>query len=103
MTALQKRVRASKRTPKKPTVADRLRARMEREARLNAKVPPTPLTEKLLNINASAQAIGVSPWTLRHWLAEGRLNYRRIGRRVYLTESEITRLAGSEFQAVNAA
>jgi len=94
--------RRAARGQKTTTVADRLRARMEREARLSAKTPPAPLTEKLFNISAAAERLGLSPWTLRHWLAEGKLNYRRISRRVYLTESEIARLSGVAVAAVAA-
>jgi hypothetical protein len=85
-------------------VADLLRARMEREQKLNAKRPATPLTEKLTPITAVARdRVGISVWTLRHMASEGRLNYRRIGRRLFISESEIARIAGNEVLAVNAA
>jgi hypothetical protein len=102
MPTLQKRVRASKRA-KKPCVADLLRVRMEREQKLNAKTPATPLTEKLSPITAAAIRLGVSVWTLRHYAGAGKLNYRRLGRRMFISESEIARLAGNEVQAVKAA
>jgi hypothetical protein len=98
-------VRSARRTPKKQksTVADLLRARMERERKLCAKVPAPPLTEKLNSIVAAAARLGLSVWTLRHWSCTGQLNYRRIGRRMFVSESEIARLAGNEVQAVNVA
>jgi hypothetical protein len=103
MAATQKSARASKRAPKKPTVADLLARRMERERRLNAKAPPAALNEKLFPITTAAPRLGISVWLLRHMASDGRLNYRRIGRRIFISESEIARLAGSELKAVNAA
>ncbi len=102
-SAQKKPVRSARRTPKKPTVADLLRARMERERKVSAKTPAPALTEKLSHINAAAALLGLSVWTLRHWACTGQLNYRRIGRRLYVSQSEIARLAGGEVQAVNAA
>lgn len=102
-TVAAKNARRAVRAPKKPCVADLLALRMEREARLFAKSPATPLTEKLSPITAAAGRLGLSVWTLRHHASSGKLNYRRIGRRLYISESEIARLAGGEVQAVNAA
>lgn len=99
----KKAVRSARRIPKKPTVADLLRARIAREQKLSPKAPTLPLTEKLSHINVAAARLGMSVWTLRHYACTGRLNYRRIGRRLFVTESEIARLAGNEVQAVNAA
>jgi hypothetical protein len=102
--ARKKVVRPARPAPKnkKPCVADLLRARMEREQKLNAKTPAPPLTENLFPITAAAKKLGRSVWTLRHMASEGRLNYRRGGRRMFITESEIARLAGKEVLAVNA-
>ena len=105
MSAQKKSARSSMRAPKKPTVADRLRARMDRERQLSAKTPPRPLNEKLFPLTAAPeQGAPYAVWTLRHMAASGRLNYRRIGRRLFITESEIARLrCGAEVRAVNAA
>ena len=98
----RKPARPARHTPQKPTVADLLRAKMERERKLCAKAPVVPPTEKLTPITKATPRVGYSVWALRHMAADGRLNYRRIGRRIFITESEIARLAGSELQAVNA-
>jgi hypothetical protein len=104
MSAQRNASRASKRSPKKPTVADLLAARIAREQRLVPKTTTAPVvTERLIHIGIAAERLGVSVWTLRHWACEARLNYRRVGRRIFVTESEIARLAGPVVTAVNAA
>lgn len=99
----QKHVRVSRRAPKKPCVAELLAARIQRERALAAKMPAPSLTEKLFPLTAAASRLGLSVWTLRHWAVEGRLNYRRLGRRLFITEAEISRIAGAEIRSVNAA
>ena len=47
--------------------------------------------EALLNIEQAAQKLGLSPWTLRLYLRQGKLRPVRIGRRVLLEEAELSR------------
>lgn len=51
------------------------------------------MTDKLaLGLKEAAAAVGLSPWTLRHWIKQGRLRAVRLGRRVLLEPSELQRL-----------
>jgi excisionase family DNA binding protein len=45
--------------------------------------------EALLNIEQAAQKLGLSPWTLRLYIAQKKLSVVRLGRRVLLEPSEI--------------
>ena len=47
--------------------------------------------EALLSIEQAAQKLGLSPWTLRLYLRQGKLRPVRIGRRVLLEEAELSR------------
>lgn len=47
--------------------------------------------EALLSIEQAAQKLGLSPWTLRLYLRQGKLRPVRIGRRVLLEEVELSR------------
>ena len=47
--------------------------------------------EALLNIEQAAQKLGLSPWTLRLYLRQGKLRPVRIGRSVLLEEAELSR------------
>ncbi len=46
----------------------------------------------LMGIDKAAELLGISPWTVRGYIREGRLRPVRLGRRVLLTESELERL-----------
>ncbi len=46
---------------------------------------------QLLDINASAKALSISPWTVRAFIREGKIHPIRIGRRVLLETSELER------------
>ena len=46
---------------------------------------------RLFNINAIAETLSLSPWTVRALIRNGRLNPTRIGRRVLVGESELSR------------
>ncbi len=46
---------------------------------------------KLLDLKGAAALLGVSPWTLRAFVAKGQIVPVRIGRRVLLEEAEIER------------
>jgi excisionase family DNA binding protein len=45
----------------------------------------------LLDIPRAAKLLSISPWTVRNYIAQGKLNPVRIGRRVLLEESELLR------------
>lgn len=47
--------------------------------------------EALLSIDKAAEKLGLSPWTLRLYLRQGKLRPVRIGRRVLLEEAELSR------------
>lgn len=48
--------------------------------------------ERLLSIDAAAlQLGGISPWTVRAWISQGRLRRTKVGRRTMLRESELER------------
>jgi excisionase family DNA binding protein len=50
-------------------------------------------TEKIaLDIDSAAKAISVSPWTIRKWIATGKLAATRLGRRVCVTPEALRRL-----------
>jgi excisionase family DNA binding protein len=46
----------------------------------------------LYDINSAARLLSISPWTVRSYIAEGKLKAVRIGRRVLLQEVELERL-----------
>ena len=47
---------------------------------------------KLLSINAAAESLSISPWTVRAYIRTRKLRPVRIGRRILLTEAELERL-----------
>ena len=46
---------------------------------------------KLINVKEAAGLLGVSPFTVRAWLREGRLAHIRLGRRVVLDPADLAR------------
>jgi excisionase family DNA binding protein len=48
--------------------------------------------EALLSIERAAQVLGISPWTVRRYIATQKLIPVRIGRRVLLEERELQRI-----------
>jgi excisionase family DNA binding protein len=50
------------------------------------------MTKQLLSVEIAAQRLSISPWTIRAWIAEGRIASAKIGRRRLVPESEIERL-----------
>jgi excisionase family DNA binding protein len=46
----------------------------------------------LKSVDEAAGLLGISPWTVRAWIREGRLRPVRLGRRVLLSEAELERL-----------
>jgi excisionase family DNA binding protein len=50
-------------------------------------------TQKLVfDIREAAYALSLSPWTIRRYITDGKLKPIRIGRRVLIEPSELTRL-----------
>jgi excisionase family DNA binding protein len=47
---------------------------------------------KLLRIEQTADLLGVSPWTIRAWVAQGKLKSVKLGSRRLVPESEVVRL-----------
>jgi len=45
-----------------------------------------------VGINEAARVIGLSPWTIRKYIANGKIAAIRIGRRVLIEPSELLRL-----------
>lgn len=45
-----------------------------------------------LGLKEAAAMVGLSPWTLRHWIKQGRLRSVRLGRRVLIEPGELERL-----------
>ena len=46
----------------------------------------------LRSIEQAAGLLGISPWTIRAYIRDGKLRPVRLGRRVLLTENELERL-----------
>lgn len=48
--------------------------------------------EALLSIERAAQVLGISPWTVRRYIATKKIRSVRIGRRVLLEQQELERI-----------
>lgn len=62
------------------------------------------MVEKLLlSVRESGEATGLSPWTIRKYIAKGKINPTRIGRRVLIEPAELQRLIenGRQKQKLN--
>jgi excisionase family DNA binding protein len=46
---------------------------------------------QLYDVKAAAQALAVSPWTIRGYIRDGKLNPVRLGRLVRIAEEELQR------------
>jgi excisionase family DNA binding protein len=51
-----------------------------------------PLQQLLISIKESAAAIGLSPWTVRQYVRDGKIKAVRISRRVLVEPSELENL-----------
>jgi excisionase family DNA binding protein len=51
-----------------------------------------PLQQLLIGIREAAAAIGLSPWTVRQYIRDGKIKAVRIGRRVLVEPSELENL-----------
>lgn len=49
----------------------------------------------LKNVEEAARLLGISPWTVRAYIRDGRLRPVRLGRRVLLEETELERFIAS--------
>ncbi len=54
--------------------------------------------ERLLSIDDTAICLGLSPWTIRAWLRDGKLNSHKIGKRRLIPASEVARLLEQTFK-----
>lgn len=50
--------------------------------------------DKLISVSKTAEILGISPWTIRAWIAQGKLGSAKLGSRRLVPESEIERLIG---------
>jgi excisionase family DNA binding protein len=50
------------------------------------------INKLVMSIDESAAALGLSPWTIRKYIAEGKISAVRIGRRVFVEPSELERI-----------
>jgi excisionase family DNA binding protein len=48
--------------------------------------------EGLFSVERAAQVLGISPWTVRRYIASNRISAVRIGRRVLLEQQELQRI-----------
>jgi len=48
--------------------------------------------EALMSIERAAQVLGISPWTVRRYIATKKIRPIKIGRRVLLEEQELQRI-----------
>jgi excisionase family DNA binding protein len=43
-------------------------------------LPPRRMaTEDLLTVNDDAKLLGISPWTMRHWISDGKIEFVKYG------------------------
>jgi excisionase family DNA binding protein len=50
---------------------------------------PTQVTEEILySVKSLAKEIRVSELTIRNWIKEGKINAKRIGRRIFIEQSQ---------------
>jgi excisionase family DNA binding protein len=47
--------------------------------------------EKLMNVNAVGECLGISPFTVRLYIRQGKLTPIKIGRRILVSPSEVER------------
>ena len=50
--------------------------------------------DKLISVSEAADILGISPWTVRAWIAQGKLGSAKLGSRRLVPESEVERLIG---------
>ena len=57
---------------------------------------------KLLSIEAAAELLSISKWTVRAYIRAGKLRAVRLGRRVLLAEDELVRLVAESQEPIQA-
>jgi excisionase family DNA binding protein len=57
--------------------------------------------EGLLTIDQTAEFTGLSSWTIRYWINQGKLGSVKIGRRVLVERAELNKLV-AENRRINA-
>jgi excisionase family DNA binding protein len=63
------------------------------EHELNHVDPKQPTkVERLYTVDNAAGLLDLSPWTLRHWMSQGKVHYERVGHGVRISASELLRL-----------
>lgn len=50
------------------------------------------IEDKLVSIHDAAAVLGISPWTLRAWIGQGKITSAKLGTRRLIPESEVKRL-----------
>lgn len=58
--------------------------------------------EPLQDVESAARLLSISPWTVRAYIRQGKLNPVRIGRRVLLEEAELERFVAEAKGSGNA-
>lgn len=53
---------------------------------------------RTIAIEAAAERMGVSGWTIRTWIRQGMLSHHKIGRRVLLVEDEVRELLARTYR-----
>ena len=57
-----------------------------------------PTTGRLLKVGEIADALSVSPQTVRHWMCEGKISFVKLGRASRISEHELARLIANGFK-----
>lgn len=60
-----------------------------RDEKLLKKFKKELLPEKKISIEEASNQFGVTPLTIRNWIANGNLKAKKIGHRVYILQSDI--------------
>ena len=66
---------------------------MREAAEMTEQVPRT------VAVDALAERLGVSPWTVRTWLRQGRVPYFKLGRRVLVRLDDVDALLARNYHA----
>jgi excisionase family DNA binding protein len=48
--------------------------------------------EKLFSVDATAERLNLSHWTVRSWCRSGRLEHYKLGSKIFIAASEINRV-----------
>jgi excisionase family DNA binding protein len=55
-------------------------------------ITPADSTERLTGLEIAAARLGISIWTLRKWIQDGKIASNKLGGRRLIAESEVNRL-----------